>query len=41
MKTEPPPAKTTTSVGGAKCLPDPKHLCEALGQMNNSLEHLE
>ena len=41
MKTAPPPAKTMTSVGGAKCPPDPKHLCEALGQMNNSLEHLE
>ena len=41
MKTEPPPAETTTGVEGTKCPPDPEHLCEALGQMNNSLEHLE
>ena len=41
MKTEPPPAETTTGVGGAKGPPDPECLCEVLGQMNNSLEHLE
>ena len=41
MKTEPPPAETKTGVGGAKCPPDPECLCEVLGQMNNSLEHLE
>ena len=41
MKTEPPPAETMTGVGGVKCPPDPERLCEALGQMNNSLEHLE
>ena len=41
MKTEPPPAKTMTGVGGTMGPPDPEHLCEALGWMNNSLEHLE
>ena len=41
MKTKPPPAETTTGVRGAKCPPDPERLCEVLGQMNNSLEHLE
>ena len=41
METVPPPAETTTSAGGAKCPPDPEHLCQALGLMNNSLEHLE
>ena len=41
MKTAPPLAEIMTSVGGTKCPPDPEHLCEALGQMNNSLEHLE
>ena len=41
MKTEPPLTETTTGVGGATGPPDPEHLCEALGQMNNSLEHLE
>ena len=41
MDTVPPLAKTMTSVEGAKRPPDPRHLCEALGQMNNSLEHLE
>ena len=41
MKTEPPLAETTTSVGGATGPPDPECLCEVLGCMNNSLEHLE
>ena len=41
MKTEPPLAETTTGVGGATGPPDPERLCEALGWMNNNLEHLE
>ena len=41
MKTEPSLTKTTTGVGGATGPPDPECLCEALGWMNNSLEHLE
>ena len=41
MDTVPPAAKTTTGVEGAKCPLDPRHLCEVLGEMNNSLEHLE
>ena len=41
MKIEPPPTETTTGVRGAKCPTDPERLCEVLGQMNNSLEHLE
>ena len=41
MKTEPPLAETMTSVGGAMGPPDPECLCKVLGQMNNSLEHLE
>ena len=41
METVPPPAKTMTGVEGAKHPLDSRHLCEALGQMNNSLEHLE
>ena len=41
MNTTPPPAETATGTGGANHPLDPKHLCEALGQMNNSLEHLE
>ena len=41
MKTEPPLAEITTGIGGATGPPDPEHLCEALGWMNNSLEHLE
>ena len=41
MKTELPLAETTTGVGGATGPPDPQHLCEVLGRMNNSLEHLE
>ena len=35
------PAKTATGVGDTRSPLDPTHLCEALGQMNNSLEHLE
>ena len=30
-----------TGSGDARSPLDPTHLCEALGQMNNSLEHLE
>ena len=41
MKIKPPPTETTTGVRGAKCPTDPECLCEVLGQMNNSLEHLE
>ena len=41
METVPPPAKTMNGIEGAKHPLDPKHLCEALGDMNNSLEHLE
>ena len=41
MKTKPPLAKTTTGVGDTTGPPDPERLCEALGWMNNSLEHLE
>ena len=41
MKTEPPLAETTTGVRGAMGPPDPERLCEVLGWMNNSLEHLE
>ena len=49
VKATPTPAKTTTRKGDAnpqhkgdanpQC--DPTHLCEVLGEMNNSLEHLE
>ena len=41
MDTAPSPAETTTAVEGAKHPLDPRRLCEALGEMNNSLEHLE
>ena len=41
MDTAPAPTETTTGVKGAQCPLDPRRLCEALGEMNNSLEHLE
>ena len=41
MDTAPPLAETMTGVKGAKRPLDPRCLCEALGEMNNSLEHLE
>ena len=41
MDTAPAPAETTTDVEGTQCPLDPRHLCQALGQMNDSLEHLE
>ena len=41
MDTAPAPAKTMTGVKGAQCPLDPRRLCQALGEMNNSLEHLE
>ena len=41
METTPPPAETKTGTGDADHPLDPRHLCEVLGQMNNSLEHLE
>ena len=41
MKTEPPLTETSTGVGGTTGPPDLERLCEVLGRMNNSLEHLE
>ena len=41
MDTAPAPAKTTTGVKGTQCPLDPRHLCQAPGEINNSLEHLE
>ena len=41
MKTEPPFTETMTGVEGTMGPPDPEHLCEVLGRMNNSLEHLK
>ena len=41
MDTAPAPAETTTGVEGTQRPLDPRHLCQALGEMNNSLEHLE
>ena len=41
IKATPTPAETTTGAGDARSPLDPTHLCEALGQMNNSLDHLE
>ena len=41
MDTAPAPTETTTGVEGTQCPLDPRHLCQALGEMNNSLEHLE
>ena len=41
MDTVPPPTETMTGVEGTKCPLDPRRLCEVLGEMNNSLEHLE
>ena len=34
------PTKATTGAGDTRSPLDPTHLCEVLGQMNNSLEHL-
>ena len=41
MDTAPAPAETMTGVEGTQHPLDPRCLCEALGEMNNSLEHLE
>ena len=41
MDTAPASAETTTGVEGTQCPLDPRRLCEVLGEMNNSLEHLE
>ena len=41
MDTAPAPAKTMTSAEGTHHPLDPRCLCQALGEMNNSLEHLE
>ena len=41
MNTAPAPAETTTGVEGTQCPLDPRRLCQALEEMNNSLEHLE
>ena len=41
IKAAPTLAETMTGAGDAKSPLDPTHLCEVLGQMNNSLEHLE
>ena len=41
MDTVPAPAETTTGVEGTQRPLDPRHLCQVLGEMNNSLEHLE
>ena len=41
LETTPAPAKAKTSVEGVQRPLDPRCLCQALGEMNNSLEHLE
>ena len=41
METAPTPAEATTSVEGIQHPLDPRPLCQALGEMNNSLKHLE
>ena len=41
VKVTPTPTETTTGAGDARSPLDPTRLCEVLGQMNNSLEHLE
>ena len=41
MDTVPAPAETTTGVEGTQRPLDPRRLCQALGEMNNSLKHLE
>ena len=39
--TAPAPAETTTGAKGTQRPLDPRHLCQVLGEMNDSLEHLE
>ena len=41
MDTVPAPTETTTGLEGTQHPLDPRCLCQALGEMNNSLEHLE
>ena len=41
LETTPAPTKAMTSVEGVQRPLDPRCLCQALGEMNNSLEHLE
>ena len=41
MDTAPAPAETTTGVEGTQRPLDPRHLCQVLEEMNDSLEHLE
>ena len=41
MDTVPVPAKTTTGAEGTQHPFDPRRLCQSLGEMNDSLEHLE
>ena len=41
MDTAPAPTETTTGVEGTQRPLDPRCLCQVLGEMNNSLEHLE
>ena len=41
MDTAPVPAKTMTGAEGTQHPLDPRDLCQALGEMNDSLEHLE
>ena len=41
MDTVPAPAETTTGVEGTHHPLDPRHLCQVLEEMNNSLKHLE
>ena len=39
--TVPAPAEPTIGAEGTQCPLDPRHLCQAQGEMNDSLEHLE
>ena len=41
MDNAPAPTETTTGVEGTQHPLDPRHLCQVLGEMNNSLKHLE
>ena len=41
METMPAAAEAMTGVEGIQHPLDPRHLCQALGEMNNSLKHLE
>ena len=41
MDTAPAPAEPTTGAEGTQCPLDPRRLCQTLGEMNDSLKHLE